>query len=220
MLDAYDQIRIINLNSRADRRTEMISELQRLGLEHDPRVQFFDAIVPEGPGKWRTVGEHGCYMSHLSLLRSAEAAGENILLLEDDCDFTDAASTSKWGLGSEIFYGGFRTTDYSRLQTGDIEGAHCMGFHRDILTRLVAFLEKSAESPLPIPVDGAYVEFRRANPELLTEFAIPQVAVQRQSRSDITPGKFDRNKWLSLIASPIRKLNRGRHRRRRMMDGL
>lgn len=41
------------------------------------------------------------------------------------------------------------------------------------------------------PVDGAYIWFRRAHPELKTVFK--QLAVQRSSRSDITPRHvFDR----------------------------
>lgn len=220
LLERYDQIRIINLRTRKDRRRAITSELHRLGLKEDPRVEFFDAIVADNSGRWRTVGEYGCYLSHLSVLKSAEEAGSTILILEDDCDFTDAAFESKWGLGSDIFYGGIGAADYSCLETSNIQGSHCMGFNRKVLTRLVAFLENLADGPSPPPIDGAYVEFRRSNPDLVIEFALPQVAVQRQSPSDIAPGRFDRNKLLRFAVGILRKLNRSRYRRRKMMDGL
>ena len=220
MLEAYDQIRIINLRTRTDRRREMVSELRRLGLANDPRVEFFDAIIPEGSGRWRTVGEHGCYLSHLAVLKQAALTGESILLLEDDCDFTDAAQTSDWGAGSDIFYGGFSAAGNSNLQTCDIQGAHCMGFGKAAVAPLVEFLERQAEGDSPAPVDGAYVNFRRANRQLLTKFASPQIAIQRQSSSDISPGRFDGNKLSRFAVGLVRKLNRGRNRRRKMMNGL
>ena len=218
MIDAFDRIRIINLRSRADRRREMAGELKRLGLKNDPRVEFFEAIAPADRGKWRTIGEHGCYLSHLAVLRQAALAGESILLLEDDCDFTDAAQTSDWGAGSDIFYGGFSAADHSNLQTCDMQGAHCMGFSKAAVAPLVEFLERQAAGDSPAPVDGAYVDFRRANPQLRTEFASPQIAIQRQSSSDISPGRFDRNKLSRFAVGLVRKLNRG-HNRRRKMDG-
>ena len=214
----YDQISIINLRSRTDRRSEMMGELNRLGLKHDPRVEFFEAIAPADRGKWRTIGEHGCFLSHLAVLKSAAAAGKSLLLLEDDCDFTGAALASDWGAGSDIFYGGYSAADYSNLQTSDLKGAHCVGFSHAFLAPLVAYLEQQAASEAPAPVDGAYVDFRRANPQVRTAFAQPQVAIQRQSSSDISPGRFDRNAVTRFAVSLVRKLNRGRNRRRKM-DG-
>lgn len=215
----FDQISIINLRARADRRREMLGELGRLGLKDDPRVAFFDAVAPADQGKWRTIGEHGCFCSHLAVLKSAAAAGHSLLLLEDDCDFTDAALSSDWGAGSNIFYGGFTASDYSRLETSDLQGAHCVGFSHKVLAPLVAYLEQQAASSSPAPVDGAYVDFRRANPQFLTAFAQPQIAVQRQSSSDISPGRFDRNPLTKYAVGLVRKLNRGRNRHRKMLDG-
>ena len=51
----FDQISIINLRSRADRRCEMMGELDRLGLKNDPRVEFFEAGGPANRDRWRTV---------------------------------------------------------------------------------------------------------------------------------------------------------------------
>jgi glycosyl transferase family 25 len=216
LLESYDRIRIINLRSREDRRREILTELRRIGLEGDARVAFFDAIAPPDRGRWATIGTHGCYLSHYGVLKEAALAGQSVLLLEDDCDFTDAALTSDWGSHADIFYGGFDAADYSDLASSNIQGAHCMGFSARVVPRLVRFLDELATSAEPAPVDGAYVLFRRANPDVEAEFAYPQVAIQRQSVSDISRGRLDRLPALSAALGALRRLNRERHRRRKM----
>ena len=46
VFDYFDQIQIINLPHRTDRRREMEDELHRIGLKNDPRVHFFLPFVP------------------------------------------------------------------------------------------------------------------------------------------------------------------------------
>jgi glycosyl transferase family 25 len=220
IFEAYDRVQIVNLASRADRRREMRGELRRMGVESDPRISFFSAVAPADAGNWTSLGEHGCYQSHLEILKEARERGESVLILEDDCDFTDAAMTFDWGLGVDIFYGGFGATDYADLQRSNIQGSHCMGFSRDIIPRLVPFLEQLARTPSPPPIDGAYVKFRRENADVTARFALPQVAVQRQSPSDINPGRFDQNKLLGFGVGLLRRLNRANYRRAKMMEGV
>jgi glycosyl transferase family 25 len=220
LLTAYDRIRIINLPERTDRRREMLGELKRIGLEGDPRVEFVEAVAPESSGAWDSRGAHGCYMSHLAILRAARDSDQSVLILEDDCDFTDAAFASDWGAGSDIFYGGFGASNFSDLHSSNIQGSHCMGFSRSVLPRLVQYIEQLTQVRSPPPIDGAYVRFRNENPDVLTSFALPQVAVQRQSASDIAPGCFDRNRWLALVIGLARRMNRNRYRRAKMMEGV
>ncbi len=217
----YEQIIIINLEKRADRRTEMRRELARVGLDGDPRVRFFPAIEASDPGRWKSNGEHGCFMSHYAVVQEAARSGESLLLLEDDCDFTDAARTSDWGKGFDVFYGGYWVPDFSDPQGGIVQGAHCMGFSSRALPLLaqlfddVLMAEKS-----PPPADGIYVDLRRRHENLTTEFALPQIAVQRQSASDITPGRYDQNRLLAPFLQLARAFNRGRYRRQKMMEGF
>lgn len=190
---AFDRIRIINLAHRTDRRSQMKAELARIGLGGDPRVAFFDAIASDSAAPWRANGERGVFLSHLGVLREAAAAGESVLILEDDADFTAAVSTVALKEGVEIFYGGFEASDPQSPETSDIVGAHCMGFSAGMVGKLVAFLEPLLVHESPPPIDGAYVWFRRAFPEVRTQFADPVVAVQRPSRSDIAGLRlFDR----------------------------
>lgn len=206
--DAFESIRILNLPHRSDRRGEMLAELRKFGLDRDPRVSFFPGSVAKEKGSFETSGTHGCYMSHLALLKDAAAAGQRVLVLEDDCDFTPEARAYELPEDWEIFYGGYDADDPGDLQNSNIIGAHCMGYSPKAAKMLADYLEALLDPSFPPdagavakghyqagvkpPFDGAIVWFRRAHPELKTVFA--QIAVQRSSRSDIAEGNFlDRN---------------------------
>lgn len=192
ILNQYDQVRVISLPERRDRRARMRAELERFGVTPD----FFDAIRPADKGRFGSAGFHGSYLSHLAVLGEAQGS---ILILEDDCTFTREASDYRVPEGTDVWYGGFDDSQ------GCIIGAHCMGFSaraaRLAHEYLSALIEQrigpapraAAEpgyNPLILPpIDGAYVWFRRAHPELVTVFS--QIARQRPSRSDCTPGRFD-----------------------------
>jgi hypothetical protein len=56
LFDGFDRIRIVNLESRADRRREMERQLARVGLSGDPRVEFFKAIRTANPARFDAPG--------------------------------------------------------------------------------------------------------------------------------------------------------------------
>lgn len=204
-LHAFDSIRILNLPHRKDRRAEMTRELERMGVAGDRRVAFVDAIARDERGPFGSVGAHGCFLSHLATLEEAASAGQRVLILEDDCDFTKEARSYELPADWDIFYGGYLASDPENLANSDIIGAHCMGYSPLAARSLANYLRdlisdpqfvpdaKAAADPdfepsIKPPFDGAVVWFRRANPELETVFA--QIAVQRSSRSDIAGGTF------------------------------
>lgn len=210
VFDTYDRIRIINLVHRTDRRREMIEQLRKVGLENDPRVQFFAAIAPEGTGIFSRRGYLGSFLSQHTVLKEAAEAGESVLILEDDCDFIlPDALEYKMREETDVFYGGYLiASDPSDLAGSDIIGAHFMGFSARAAKAadeyLTAFV-KPDFPPDPIaaaapgydhafrpPIDGAYVWFRRAHPELVTVFAM--LSDQRASRTDIGD-----QRWFDLV---------------------
>lgn len=215
MLEPFDQIRIINLPYRTDRRADMLRELARIGLADDPRVSFFEAIRPADQGDFYSVGARGVYLSHLQILREAADAGMNVLILEDDCQFTPAALSAgnlpdpatPW----DIFYGGYEATDPGDLYTSDIVGAHMMGFTANTARRLCDYLDNLVYDGAHPPIDGAYVWFRRANDDIRTAFAVPPLAVQRSSRSDVGNLRLhDRITMLRPFLAFARRIKRGR----------
>jgi glycosyl transferase family 25 len=208
IFDHFDQIRIVNLPSRADRRAEMTGELKRAGLENDPRVRFFDACSFADAGTFYSKGARGCYHSHLAILEEAAAANQSVIILEDDCDFTPAIHSYALPADWSVFYGGYYAVSED-LQTSDIVGSHFMAFTADIVPHLVAYLNEILKRDDHPSIDGAYVWYRRAFPEVKTAFAVPPLGVQRPSRTDIGDLRFfDRVPLLTGALTVARKLKR------------
>lgn len=221
IFEPYQLIRIISLPHRKDRRRDMAKQLRKVGLDGDPRVRFFDAVRPADAGYFESVGAHGAFLSHLGVLE--EAAGRSVLVLEDDCDFTDAALSTTPAAGVDIFYGGYQLIHPDVPGSDEVIGAHCMGFSARTAAALPTYLRRwfggtfdadpralndgAYDGRIRPPVDGAYVWFRRAHPELAVEFAEPVAAVQRPSRTDIGQTRFfDRMPGLRGLANMARKL--------------
>lgn len=214
VFEGFDRIRIINLPSRRDRRKEMVHQLSRIGLAGDPRVQFVDGILVKDKTPFRGHGEKGVFLAHLQILKEAAQAGESVLVLEDDVDFAAGAERWKRESSTDIAYGGYYASSPADLEHSDIAGAHCMGFSARAAQALVPFLEALLDHESPPPIDGAYVWFRRQRRGYTTAFANPVVAVQRSSRSDITPRR-------ALDRVPILKgaMDAARRAKRRLLSG-
>lgn len=223
LFDHFDRIRIVSLPERSDRRTEMEQQLRAVGLAESSKVKFFDAYRMRDPGLFRGVGSHGNFLSQLAILREAADAQENVLILEDDCDFLPAVKEYRLQEGWDIFYGGFTASDRSNLHQSQIVGSHCMGFSAraarlaaDYLQKLldpttppdpIAAMEPGFNPSIRPSIDGAYVWFRRTYPDLTTVFAL--VSRQRPSRSDVAALKFfDRAPGLRRLMPLARKLKR------------
>ncbi len=222
LFDAFDRIRIMNLAHRTDRRREMIEQLRRVGMADHPRVAFFDALKADEPGLFTSKGMHGNFRTYRAVIAEAAAAGESILVLEDDCDFLlpeifDYRLTEPW----DVFYGGYDASDPDDLPGSDIIGAHFMGFSRegariaaDYMTRYLKadFVPdaKAAADPrfdpaIRPPSDGCFVWLRRAHPELRTVFAM--LGVQRPSRTDTGTQKlYDRLPLVRTAAGWLRRV--------------
>jgi glycosyl transferase family 25 len=209
MFDRFDAIRIVNLPHRKDRLREMTGELKKVGLAGHPKVEFFPAHRYTEAGRFYSPGARGCFSSHLAILREAAANGRSVLILEDDCNFVDPSSC-RIPVECDVFYGGYLASSLpDDLANSDIVGSHCMGFSVRGVSRVLPWIEAAWESDDPAPIDGEYVRFRRANPDIVTMFAEPQVAVQRPSRTDVGPQRlFDRLPGLREVAGLARKARR------------
>jgi hypothetical protein len=209
MFAPFDIIRVINLPERQDRRREMMRELAALGLASDPRVAFFPAIRPADAGPFASIGARGVYQSQLAILHEAAERGCSALILEDDCAFSPIARDFDFGRDWDIFYGGYYAIDPENLADSDIIGAHMMGFSAKGASEVCAYLDALEFEGIHPPIDGAYVRFRRDYPETPTRFAVPPLANQRPSRSDIADLRFyDKLPLLRGIASLVRGAKR------------
>ena len=221
LFDNFDRVRVISLPSRRDRRRVMSRMLGDLDVQYD----YFDACRPDSAGPFSSIGAHGAFLSHLEILKDARASHGSVLVLEDDCDFLPEIRSFNMP-PCDIFYGGFEASNPAEPHSSDIIGAHCMGFSALAAKLAADYLEsliqppfvsdaKAASEPgfdpaIRPPVDGAYVWFRRANPDLATVFH--KVSEQRSSRSDITPGRLDRVPGISSLIELLRTIRHSRKR--------
>jgi glycosyl transferase family 25 len=235
VLAQFDQVFVINLDSRPDRLREMRAQLRSIGFDFDARIQRFPAVKVEAPGAFRSIGARGCFLSHLGCLEKARQLGaRSMMILEDDADFSPDFRQRRQSLEGRLrledwgmFYGGGHFGGAALpaqsppgsgfcLVPADtlIWTAHCMSVREPWLTLvhdyLRAMLGRSAghADGGPMDVDGAYSWFRRVN-QVPTLMALPEIAVQRSSSSDITPQWFDQVGGLGTLVRRLRALRRG-----------
>ncbi|WP_146115932.1 LPS biosynthesis glycosyltransferase [Malikia granosa] len=228
-LAAFDQVRIINLRSRSDRRTETIREFMRYGWTvPDSRVRFFDALAPQEAAGFPNAGVRGCFLSHLGVLREAWQAGcRSVLVLEDDIAFTRdmdrqallavrSLQTQDW----DIAYFGH---DYGN-QPGEPSWipiqeprplAHCYAVNGQTLPALVAFLEQVLQRPPghpdggPMHFDGALSTFVKRNAGVRAVHCSRNLVYQRPSRTNLhAVSVLDRHRWLAPVAKLYRAIKR------------
>jgi hypothetical protein len=209
--EIFDQVYIINLPERTDRRNEISDQLEKVGLSlDDPIIQVFPAVRPDDKGPFPSIGARGCFMSHLGVLEHAVTAGHNsILILEDDMDWTSVAlapdnaqlSTlleTDWdyvhgGLGTDR-QNGDASLGLERLTPDQgVMLSHFVAIRGEAVAKahsyLSAMLGRPEGSPEggPMHVDGAYGWFRNDNPQVKGYICVPSLARQRPSQSDVTP---------------------------------
>lgn len=230
--DFFARTYVVNLPHRTDRRRLMVRELQRIGLPETPgRVEFFPAVRPTDAGPFTSVGVRGCYLSHLSILRSARDAGlRNVLVLEDDLETSPAIrameaslvrylADRRWDL-AYFFRPGGRPAGTSVAEgepfvttTEPVKGAHFYAVNGPALGQVVAFLDQVLTRPSgdpcggPMHYDGALNTFRAAHPDAVALVTTVDLSGQRGSRSDIADGPwYDRAPVVRSIATVARHL--------------
>jgi glycosyl transferase, family 25 len=214
---------VINLEYRSDRRIAIEKELLRVGWQ----AEFFPAIRPNSAANFPSIGARGCYLSHLSVLRSARHKKiERLIILEDDLnfapDFAEDWDFSMFELERKewsIFYPGHTLEN---LQPGltrlapqtSVQCSHFIVINGSAFSPIIDELERILSRPAghpiggPMHVDGAYSAIRMHDPSLITYAYSPALGYQRPSRTDIGKLKwFDRIKSLRGVIGFARKVN-------------
>jgi glycosyl transferase family 25 len=219
---------VINLERREDRRREMKGELSRVGWE----ATFFPAIEPTSSAGFASIGAHGCFLSHLSVLNAARnGAVEQLVILEDDVNFVrNFGERWRWmeaelsAVDWSICYPGHAIDTLPQgisalsPQTS-VLCAHFLVVNKLAIDLIAAGLEtilsRPAGHPLggPMHVDGAYSTIRAQNPALNTYALFPTLGYQRPSRTDIRGARwFDRLSLIQPAVDVMRKIKGARRR--------
>jgi GR25 family glycosyltransferase involved in LPS biosynthesis len=198
----FEKVFVINLPNRTDRRRETETELLKVG---GSGVVFFPAIRPPDAGKFCSIGEYGCFMSHLTLLKQC-IGSKSVLVMEDDVRFSaDFAERSQmvdelpddW----DVFYAGHfqpRGSEHAWSRSGlvkvestsELIATHCYAVNGPAISKLIqgyeTILSREPGHPDggPMPIDGAMNTVRRQL-RLRAFAAVPPLADQRSSRTDI-----------------------------------
>ena len=216
-------IHVISLPARQDRRRALQAEFRRVGIDWSA-VQIFDAIRPADAAGFPSIGAHGCFRSHLAVLKSHIGRTRPLLICEDDLQLDSAfaerigdVSKALDGVPWDLFYFGAHLCGQPvehlavREPSAKLSQLHMAAYNPEVLPRLVvwleAMLERSPGQPLgPMHVDDAIALFRRDNPDIVTRVAVPPLGHQRASPSDIQiRGWHDR----VPLAGPLIRLLRG-----------
>ncbi len=232
LTDIFSAAYIVNLPERTDRRAEMEDELKQAGLAVDnDKVSFFAAIKPEAQDQFPSIGAKGCFLSHLQILKQAEARQlDTVLFMEDDlaisgqlAEFAPKLQQMLKEMPWSILYLGhietMPATNAKTLtlvdcgQNHTIRTTHFYAVNKDTIPRLINFLETMMARPAghpeggPMHYDGALTTFRRQNPDIITLLANPNLGWQKSSRSDIAPDKwFDTLPVVKEVVACLRKL--------------
>lgn len=230
LFDQFDQVRIINLPERADRKAAVIEELARIGIEDfGTRISFFEARRPPKESSARGQPRpNGALISHREVMREALTAGaDTLLVLEDDIFFRSPPSnqtgaieqairTTPW----DVIYFGYLEPAESQLAgrpladwSGRVIGGHFCGMNRRFMERIVVFMDgfgspgPDGQILNPTHRDGAFNLFIEKNPDVTRRLAVPNLAVQRSSRTDLHQNRFyDRTPILRDAADLVRTL--------------
>jgi glycosyl transferase, family 25 len=225
----FDRIFIINLPERADRRAEMLKELEQAGLPLEPgRIEFFPAVKVADAAGFDNAGYHGCFRSHLEVLQKARAAGaRRLLVLEDDAALSprmhqdeeglvEQLQSRPWGivwLGHQLEGPADRPTEL-RPYPGAVLLSHFYAVNGTCLDRLIDFFESALRRPAgdpdggPMSPDGALNFFLGRNPDVAGWVTTPNFGWQRSSRSDIMPRWFDGVPGLRQSVAMLRHVKR------------
>ena len=157
--EAFGLVRVIHLPDRKDRFREVSAQLEALGLRFGAGgVELYEATRPAAIAGFPSLGSHGCFLSHLAILRDARDRGvDSVLVMEDDFEVPvdDArrvgalAATLReraWGFA---YLGHIEelpprvpgaVPDFCEY-TGAVRQAHLFAVHREVLPGLVDYLE-------------------------------------------------------------------------------
>ena len=222
MFNRFTKTVLINLPERTDRTRDSLAECDKVAAGP---IEIFPAIRPADKGAFRTTGEHGCFLSHKTVWQSSLEV-ESLLVLEDDVSFVRDFGKrvhivdelpDDW----EFFYAGHDQVPELRVEWSS-EGLlevdpmveficlHCYAINGPAIPKLLAFaenlLEQSKTSGFCMTIDGA-INIARRELGLRTYAAIPPLATQRPSRTDVwDPKWFDRIKVLEPVVYGLRKV--------------
>jgi hypothetical protein len=211
IVECFDRAYIINLADRTDRRRQVTRELHRLGIDvPSDKVRFYTATRPAEKAGFTDIGTRGNFTSHKNVLDHANKDRlRNVLVLEDDVSFraverrfllqvTEQLSKEDWDV---VFFGYLQPHDDTLTGpllrwTRDVRGAHFYAVNGRFIGTMLRYMDECELRPRdhpeggPMPADGAYNHVRYVTPGISVLLAVPGLAHQRSSRTDLLSKRY------------------------------
>jgi len=199
----FDKIYCINLDRRTDRWDETQTELKKWGLENEVvRYSGIDGNSLKNETQIKG-GELGILNTHLKIINeSKEKKYKNILILEDDIEFTEKIKLldeymsivpNDWDM---IYFGGNHNKHMGKkinylndkiIKLEETYGIHCVAINNSIYDLILNVIDKRKK-----PIDVYYADIQK---NYNCYGFNPSIALQRVSYSDIQNKVMD-YKWL------------------------
>jgi len=141
-LNIFDTIYLINLDERTDRLTDFYNGLRKLGVSDEfitNKIKRFSAIK-------HVNGTDGCTESHITILRTVRDLGlNNVLVLEDDCEFIDEYLPYLNQVGEDItkkewdiYYLGYNShIKLDKVSNNSVKIKNCFSTHAIVYSKSV-----------------------------------------------------------------------------------
>jgi GR25 family glycosyltransferase involved in LPS biosynthesis len=202
----FDAVFYINLDSREDRKTMILQEFDKLGVQSQ-RVKgmVFDGQydgLTESQEIKKANGIMGCMLSHLSILHWACKHNASVMIFEDDAKFINnyqeiipnalAELPYNWDM---IYLGGNICNTITPVspflgKLSHSQSTHAYGVNKKFVGKLIDYINTSEV----IPLDLTYAY--KVIPNNNCYITIPMVAVQQPSFSDIEGVNVEYESWM------------------------
>jgi hypothetical protein len=238
LIDYFDCGYIITLPDRIDRRGAVEREFARIGIDvPTASVRFFYGSRPTERGEFYAIGAKGSFYSHRNVLKLAlKNRAKNVLVFEDDVAFRnktehidqilDLLSKIQW----DIIYFGYCSprdeglTGPLHAWPGDTIGGHFYAVNGPFISEMIKYMDECEERPRDHPDggpsgrDGAYNHLRYVRKSTRVFIAVPNLAYQRSSRTDI--GTLRLYDQIICLRSAIRFLREMSHKIRILIEKI
>ena len=206
LFDRFDKVYCVNLDRRPDRLESFNTQVEKYDLGDYTKVSAVDGskINIEDYGTTLKPGELGLVLTNLQIIKDSKENGyNNILILEDDCSFTDEILNienyfnnlpSDWDMlymgGNHNTHMGIQgpiTVNEKVVKLHSTYSTHFIGIKNTLFDHIEIILSKYGE-----PLDVSYVKLQK----IFSVYSFyPAIAKQIVDFSDIQNSVTDYN-WL------------------------
>lgn len=201
----FDKIYCVNLDRRPDKWQESQEEFEKWGIKNVERFSAHDGKnLDSKPFKIKP-SELGLILSNVDIIRNCIENGiERLLILEDDCYFTEDVTTlgnllpqipSDW----DFFYFGGNHNAHKGVKAPERISDSVVRVHHTFSTHAVAINGRFLETMLSkieqktAPLDVMFTELQKIHNVYCFS---PSIAFQRAGYSDIQLREMDYHRWI------------------------